>query len=187
MNSQELKLTPCPKPESCSISKADRPSPIPAFHAHRPDSDVHVALYIQSATLGSVVLPLKLHRGADLLSLGLIPASHPSLPPPDELGFGHGSLLPRDDGSPSPVWVLPSYSYLESVVQLIYDDDDTYVTYFMATVIYFMEYVAPKAYLEEDKLSPACRTFWKDINDEGIRSRDAIIHLREGRISELCH
>ncbi|KAG6362561.1 hypothetical protein INS49_007653 [Diaporthe citri] len=156
MHSQELKLTPCPDPASCYISKADRPSPVPAFHAHRPDSNVHVALHVQSATLGDVVLPLKLDQGADLLSLGLIPASHPSLPPPDELGFGHGSLLPQDDGSPSQVW-------------------------FVATVIYFMEYVAPQGHLEVDKLSPACGTFWKEINDEDIRSSDAIKHLREGR------
>lgn len=181
VTSQELKLTPCPDPDSCYISKADRPSPVPAFHAHRPDSNVHVALHVQSATLGAVVLPLKLDQGADLLSLGLIPASHPSLPPADELGFGHGSLLPQDDGSPSQVWVLPSHSYLEAIVRLIRDDDNIYVTYFMATVIYFMEHVAPQGHLEVDKLSPACRTFWKEINDEDIRSSDAIKHLRDGR------
>lgn len=180
MESPELKLTPCLDPETCSISKADRPSPVPAFHAHRPDSNVHVALHVQSATLGAVVAPLTLNEGADLLSLGLIPASHPSLPPPDELGFGHGSLLPKKDGSASPVWVLPSHTYLEAIVRLIREDDNIYVTYFMATVIYFMEYVDPKGHLQDDKLSPACLKFWKDINDEDTRSSDAIKRLREG-------
>lgn len=180
MGSQELKLTPCVDPESCDLTKVNRPSPVPAFHAHRPNSDVHVALHLQSVTLGSIVPPLKFDQEVDLLSMGLIPASHPSLPPPDELGFGHGSLLPQDDGSPSTVWVLPSHTYLEVIVQSIRDNDDTYVTFFMTTVIYFMEYVAPKGYLEEDKLSPSCRTFWKEVNDEDIITRDAIKHLREG-------
>lgn len=181
MDSQELKLSPCLDPETCYISRAKRPSPAPAFHAHMPDSDVHVALHVQSATLGAVVPPLRLDQGANLLSLGLIPASHPSLPAPDELGFGHGSLFPQDDGSSSPVWVLPSHTYLEAIVRIIREDVNIYVTYFMATVIYFMEYVAPDGHLEENKLSPTCRTFWKEINDEDIRSSDAIKHLREGR------
>ncbi|KAJ0119691.1 hypothetical protein J7T55_013894 [Diaporthe amygdali] len=138
MDSQELKLSPCLDPETCYISRAKRLSPGPAFHAHMPDSNAHVALHVQSATLGAVVPPLRLNQSANLLSLGLIPASHPSLPSPDELGLGHGSLFPQDDGSPSPVWVLPSHTYLEAIIQLIREDVNIYVTYFMATVIYFM-------------------------------------------------
>jgi hypothetical protein len=181
MGSEELKLTPCLEPEICHISKTDRPSPAPAFHAHRLDSDVHVAIHAQSATLGTVLAPLMVNQDEDLLSMGLIPASHPSLPQPDELGLGHGALSPKDDGSPSPVWVLPSHTYLEAIVRLIRDDENKYVTYFLATVIYFMEYVAPRGFLDEGKLSQACLDFWKDINNEDTPSSDAIKHLREGR------
>ncbi len=44
-------LTPCPDQEVCPSSSQERHTPPPAFHIHIEDSEVTVALYLQSETL----------------------------------------------------------------------------------------------------------------------------------------
>ncbi|KAH6643269.1 hypothetical protein BKA67DRAFT_670888 [Truncatella angustata] len=125
--SQLSYLEPCTDQETCPCSSPEQYTPLPAFHMHLKDSDVTMALYLQSETFWflpplnkELVFPTK-HKLPEYFltasdqDLVIVPKSHVLLE-------AFMRLYARDSGTRIGAFAMPMIGYVEEYV-----DEDGYL------------------------------------------------------------
>jgi len=160
-------LTPCPDREVCPSSSQKRYTPPPAFHIHMKDSEVTVALYLQSETLwflppldSSFSFPNELK-----LPSQYILASDQTILPPWRPGRGSGVFKSGCD----PVVVPKSHILLEAFLRLYARDSGKRIGSFaMAMIAYMEEYVDDDGLLDTNQLPEPLKTSYKELR-QGVK------------------
>ena len=155
-------LTPCPDPGTCSSSSPERHTPPPAFHIHIKDSEVTVALYIQSETLwflppldSSFSSPKKLEYPSQFIF-----ASDQTVLPPWRPGRGLGVFKSDRD-----LVVVPkSHILLEAFLRLYARDSGKRIgACAMSMIAYMEEYVDDDGLLDANQLPEPLKTSYKEL------------------------
>jgi len=160
-------LTPCPDQEVCPSSSQERHTPPPAFHIHIEDSEVTVALYLQSETLW--FLPpldssfpfLKRLKYASQFIL----AADQTILPPWRPGRGSGVFKSGCD----PVVVPKSHILLEVFLRLYARDSGKRIGAFaMAMIAYVEQYIDDDGLLDANQLPEPLKTSYEELR-QGVK------------------
>lgn len=155
-------LTPCPDRKVCPSSSQERLTPPGAFHMHIKDSEVTVALYLQSETIwflplldSSLLSPQKVK-----LSSPFVLASNQMALPPWRPGRGSGFFKSDCD----PVVVPKSHILLEAFLRLYARDSGKRIGAFAIAMIgYVEEYIDDDGLLDANLLPEPLKTFYKEL------------------------
>lgn len=160
-------LTPCPDQEVCPSSSQERHTPPPAFHIHIEDSEVTVALYLQSETLwflppldSSFSFPKRLE-----LPSQFILAADQTILPPWRPGRGSGVFKSGCD----PVVVPKSHILLEAFLRLYARDSGKRIGAFaMAMIAYVEQYIDDNGLLDANQLPEPLKTSYEELR-QGVK------------------
>lgn len=148
--------------EACPSTSQEQPTPPPAFHTHIKNSEVTVALYLQSETiwfLPPLDSPISSPRELEL-PLHFVLASDQTVLPPWRPGRGSGVFKSESD----PVVVPKSHILLEAFLRLYARDSGKCIGAFaMAMIGYIEEYVDEDGFLDLELLPEPLKTFYKEL------------------------
>ncbi len=160
-------LTPCPDQEVCPSSSQERHTTPPAFHIHIEDSEVTVALYLQSETLwflppldSSFSSPKRLE-----LPSQFILAADQTILPPWRPGRGSGVFKSGCD----PVVVPKSHILLDAFLRLYARDSRKRIGAFaMAMIAYVEQYIDDDGLLDANQLPEPLKTSYEELR-QGVK------------------
>jgi hypothetical protein len=160
-------LTPCPDQEVCPSSSQERHTTPPAFHIHIEDSEVTVALYLQSETLwflppldSSFSSPKRLE-----LPSQFILAADQTILPPWRPGRGSGVFKSGCD----PVVVPKSHILLDAFLRLYARDSGKRIGAFaMAMIAYVEQYIDDDGLLDANQLPEPLKTSYEELR-QGVK------------------
>jgi len=160
-------LTPCPDQEVCPSSSQERHTTPPAFHIHIEDSEVTVALYLQSETLwflppldSSFSSPKRLE-----LPSQFILAADQTILPLWRPGRGSGVFKSGCD----PVVVPKSHILLDAFLRLYARDSGKRIGAFaMAMIAYVEQYIDDDGLLDANQLPEPLKTSYEELR-QGVK------------------
>ncbi|KAI0472540.1 hypothetical protein GGR56DRAFT_650742 [Xylariaceae sp. FL0804] len=146
-------------------------NPTPAAHLHVKESDLDVSIRRHSEILWFI--PAVSDTGR--LSPNYAIASYDSVLPTKRLGRGQGAF---SQGGP-PVIVPAAHILLESYIRQLSSREE-YRSFYMGMIIHVWEYLDEDGLIDDSKLSPPCREFWRAQKSFEKPARELLGDLRVG-------